>query len=156
LVSADWEEAAPVLTAYDADALLESLVAEAVPFPTDDVAEPEGVAEPDAAGLMEGVAEAKPAGADVAAQTGAVLNTTFASLHNEAASCVVTVAVISHDTPWQVSDVVNKPAMSAWGQVAKMQHETLSITAVLPQMHAKSVAPQLPRLLAKQACCHLV
>lgn len=100
-MSADCEEAAPVLTAYDAVGMLESPVAEAVPFPTDDVAEPEGVTEPDPAGLMEGVAEAKPAGLilttaeDGAAQTGAVFTTTFASLHSDAASCVVTVAVLA-------------------------------------------------------------
>jgi hypothetical protein len=60
-------------------------VAEAVPFPTEDVAEPDGAAEPDGiAELSEGVAEPD-------AQEGAVFTLTFWSLHNCWASWVIAV-----------------------------------------------------------------
>ena len=44
------------------------------------------------------------------------------------------------------------PAISDCEQVAKTQQDTASII-LLSQMHAMSVAPQLPKLPPKQACC---
>ncbi len=42
--------------------------------------------------------------------------------------------------------------MSACEQVAKTQQDTLLITDLLPQTHAISTGPQVPRLLPKQVC----
>jgi hypothetical protein len=62
--------------------------------------------------------------------------------------------MISNGITGCVSEVVNKPAIWSGGHVANMQQDTLSITAELLQMQARSVAAQVPRLLPpKQACC---
>jgi hypothetical protein len=103
----NWKDAAPVLTAKDADAVLEPLVAEAVPFPTVIVTEPDGAAEPD------GVIDIEPEGvADPDWHEGAVLTWMFWSLQREAASWVVAVGDISNRMCQCVSDD-NQPAISA-------------------------------------------
>lgn len=49
---------------------------------------------------------------------------------------------------------LDSPWISAAEHVANTQQETLSMTAILPQMQAISAGPQLPKLLPKQFCCN--
>lgn len=85
-----------------------------------------------------------------AGQVGFVFTFTFCSLHRPVAK--VMVARIKISKPGLQVQFNSLPCLSASEQVAKTQQETELMTAVLPQIHAISSGPQLPRLFPKQSC----
>jgi hypothetical protein len=139
-VPAVWTGAAPAeLPVVITDAMVEVAamrpVAEAVLLPEE--AEPEPEVEPEA-------------DAEADWHTGAVLMLMFWILHIWVANFVVAAPFVSSGKSkvWYV-DV---PSISAFEHLEITQHDRLSMIAVLPQKHARSVGLQPPSEPEKQLC----
>jgi hypothetical protein len=137
-VPAVWTGAAPAefpvaITDAMVDVAAMRPVAEAVLPSADGEAEPEADAE-----------------AEADWHTGAVLILMFWTLHIWVANFVVAAAFVSNGKSkiWYV-DV---PSISAFEHLEITQHDRLSMIAVLPQKHARSVGLQPPSEPEKQLC----